>query len=242
MNAIILAAGVGSRLKELTDVVPKCLLRIGNTILIERQIEMLNQLGIDQIFVVAGYKKELLEYLVHKYPSVTMIYNSRYKEYNNIYSLYLLKAYIGNTFILEGDIYIHDINVFNCQKKLLNNNYSIYYGIRKKSTQEEWALKIDKYNVLDDILIRKNGVNLNELSMSGISYWSFHDGAIIKKILEYYVEALNLTEIYWDKIIKDNLHDFKIKVIEIDSLYEIDTLNDFQQLLKLNNKHKIDNK
>jgi choline kinase len=60
MKAIILAAGRGSRMKELTDEVPKCLLEVEGKALLDRQIESLKVAGIHEIAVVSGYKRELL--------------------------------------------------------------------------------------------------------------------------------------------------------------------------------------
>jgi L-glutamine-phosphate cytidylyltransferase len=60
MKAIILAAGRGSRMKELTEEVPKCLLEIEGKALLDRQIESLKGAGIDEIAIVTGYKRELL--------------------------------------------------------------------------------------------------------------------------------------------------------------------------------------
>ena len=60
MKAIILAAGRGSRMKELTEEIPKCLLEVEDKALLDRQIESLRGAGIDEIAIVTGYKRELL--------------------------------------------------------------------------------------------------------------------------------------------------------------------------------------
>ena len=60
MKAIILAAGRGSRMKDLTEEMPKCLLEVGGKALLDRQVESLKGAGIDEIAIVTGYKRELL--------------------------------------------------------------------------------------------------------------------------------------------------------------------------------------
>ncbi len=60
MKAIILAAGRGSRMKELTEEIPKCLLEVKGKALLDRQVESLKEAGIDEIAIVTGYKRELL--------------------------------------------------------------------------------------------------------------------------------------------------------------------------------------
>jgi choline kinase len=60
MKAIILAAGRGSRMKDLTDDRPKCLVRLRGKPLLEWQLEALREAGISKIAIVTGYKHELL--------------------------------------------------------------------------------------------------------------------------------------------------------------------------------------
>ena len=55
MKAIIIAAGISSRLMPITDDKPKCLLEVGGKTIIQRQLEVLKQCGIDDIVVVRGY-------------------------------------------------------------------------------------------------------------------------------------------------------------------------------------------
>ena len=57
MKAIILAAGIGSRLKEYTENIPKGMIEVRNKTLIARQIDILNDAKIDEIIIITGYKK-----------------------------------------------------------------------------------------------------------------------------------------------------------------------------------------
>src|SRR5579864_1590854 len=59
-RAIILAAGRGSRMKDLTDAAPKCLIQVRGRTLLDRQLDSLRAAGIDEIAIVTGYKRELL--------------------------------------------------------------------------------------------------------------------------------------------------------------------------------------
>ena len=67
MKAIILAAGVGSRMKKYTKLIPKGMIIINNKTIIERQIEILESVGINKIVIVTGYKSELINYKRAKY-------------------------------------------------------------------------------------------------------------------------------------------------------------------------------
>lgn len=77
MRAIILAAGMGSRLRPLTLNMPKPLIKINNESIIERQIKFIKEIGINEIIVMTGYLKEEFEFLKEKY-GVKIIYNDKY--------------------------------------------------------------------------------------------------------------------------------------------------------------------
>ena len=87
MNADILAAGRGSRMKNLTSDKPKCLVRLNGKPLIQWQLDALNQAGISNIAVVTGYKRELIADL-----DLIEFYNKRWSETNMVYSLDVLKS------------------------------------------------------------------------------------------------------------------------------------------------------
>lgn len=77
MRAIILAAGMGSRLTPLTLNMPKPLIKINNESIIERQIKFIREIGINEIIVMTGYLKEEFEFLKEKY-GFKIIYNDKY--------------------------------------------------------------------------------------------------------------------------------------------------------------------
>lgn len=106
MNAIILAAGMGTRLRPLTNDRPKCLVAVNGVPMVERQIQFLKEKGIDDITLISGYKAESLEYLKDRY-GVDIVFNDRYDTCNNINSLYIVKERFHDTYVLEGDVYMN---------------------------------------------------------------------------------------------------------------------------------------
>lgn len=108
MKAVILAAGMGIRLRPATDEEPKCMVPVNGIRIIDKQIDNLLSSGVNEIFVVSGYKSNLLEtHLRAAYPCVKVVENGRYAETNNMYSLFLAKDCVyGEEFILmNGDVY-----------------------------------------------------------------------------------------------------------------------------------------
>ena len=109
MKAIILAAGIASRLRPLTNDRPKCLLEIGNKCLLQRTFDALIANGINQFVVVTGYLHTLIEdFLTRSYLTlnITFIHNERYASTNNIYPLWLAQpaAEGEDILLLDSDI------------------------------------------------------------------------------------------------------------------------------------------
>ena len=94
VKAIIIAAGMSSRLAELTDDKPKCMLEIKGKTILQRQIETFNQCGITEIIVIRGYKKEVINYTGVKY-----IYNQNYRRNNILESLMYAENDMDGEFI-----------------------------------------------------------------------------------------------------------------------------------------------
>lgn len=113
MQAIILAAGMGKRLKELTTENTKCMVEVNGVTLIDRMLHQLDRQYLSRIVIVVGYKgKKLIDYidtLDIKTP-ITFINNPIYDKTNNIYSLSLAKDYLcdEDTLLFESDIIFED--------------------------------------------------------------------------------------------------------------------------------------
>ena len=89
MKAIILAAGRGSRMKNLTDEIPKCMLEFRGKPLIEWQLASLRSAGINEIGIVTGYKKEITESF-----GLSCFHNEKWSETNMLYSLYQARDWL----------------------------------------------------------------------------------------------------------------------------------------------------
>lgn len=109
MQAIILAAGNGKRLRPLTDIIPKVMVEICGETIIKRALNHLAELKeIDEVIIVIGYKSEKIKEHIgefYKGMKITYILNKDYNSTNNIYSLWLAKDYVkSDVILLEGDI------------------------------------------------------------------------------------------------------------------------------------------
>jgi choline kinase len=123
MRAIILAAGRGGRLQGVIGDKPKCLARIGERTLLERQIDALNDAGIDRITVVAGYGIEQVRRACPR--SAEILENPSYASTNSLYSLWLARDLLVDGFlVLNCDVLFHpqmlnDLLTACCEDALL---------------------------------------------------------------------------------------------------------------------------
>ncbi len=113
MQGMILAAGMGKRLKELTRDNTKCMVKVNGVTLIERMLRQLDRLYLSRIVIVTGYEgTKLIDYIntLHIKTPVCFINNPVYDKTNNIYSLALAKEYLirEDTLLLESDLIFED--------------------------------------------------------------------------------------------------------------------------------------
>lgn len=141
MKAIILAAGVGSRLKAITKIKPKCMINVSGIPIIAHQINAYIDAGVNDIIVATGYKNEIVTgYLASKYSSkVKIVENPDYSKTNNMYSLYLAKDELNGTdFILSNGDVIFEPSIID---DLVNKAGSDVIACDQGSYDEE-AMKI----------------------------------------------------------------------------------------------------
>ena len=113
MQAIILAAGMGKRLKEYTKDNTKCMVKVNGVTLIERLLRQLDSAKLSRVVVVVGYEgQKLIDYIntLGISTPITFVDNPIYDKTNNIYSLSLAKDYMkeDDTLLFESDIIFED--------------------------------------------------------------------------------------------------------------------------------------
>ncbi len=109
MQAMILAAGNGTRLGKLTESIPKCMVEIEGVTMIERSLRALDDKNLSRIIIVLGFKGEVLKDFITSLnikTEVVYVTNHVYNTTNNIYSLYMAKDYLlqEDTLLMESDL------------------------------------------------------------------------------------------------------------------------------------------
>jgi choline kinase len=106
MRGVILAAGKGSRLNGTIGDKPKCLLRVGDHTLVERQIVALRNVGIDDVVVVVGCQAESVRRTCGQ--RITYVENTRFAQTNSLYSLWLARPLLLDGFVVMNcDVLFH---------------------------------------------------------------------------------------------------------------------------------------
>lgn len=217
-NAIILAAGFGSRCVPLTYETPKGLLPVRGTPMLEREIEQLKEKGIDDIILVVGYMKEAFDYLVDKY-GVKLIYNPDYATKNNFASLYRAIDYLDNSYVLVADNWIEN-NMFNRYEA--DSWFSCLYF---SGETHEWCVASDA----DGRITRIDIGGRDSLAVVGPAYFSRSFSEKFKKLLREYMQMPGSDDFYWEHILRDHIADLPMYVNDqTGNMHEFESLEELR--------------
>lgn len=213
-NAVILAAGYGMRMVPINTEEPKGLLEVKGETLIERLISQLHEVGVQNIKVVVGFMKEHYEFLIDKY-NVKLVVNSHYKDWNNIYSLFLVKDDISDTYVLPCDVWFEK-NPFSTIE-----DESWYLFGEEQVPGSNWQVKNNEK-------VRFNSSKGNK--MIGLAYLNEMQGKSISKLLEKSIEEKQYAS-FWEDVLEDKkTFLLKGKLVSDNNHAEI---NSYEQLLDL---------
>ena len=235
MQAIILAAGMGKRLKELTSEATKCMVKVNGVAMIDRMLGALDKLGLSRIVVVVGYEgQKLMDYIdaLGIATSIEYVNNTVYDKTNNIYSLYLAKDYLvqEDTLLLESDLVFEEAVL----QKLIRHPYPSLVLVDKfESWMDGTVVTMDDHdNIQSFVAKREFDFNRIDEYYKTVNIYKFSkefSQLYYVPFLEIYCKALGTNE-YYEQVLKviTFLEDPHIKAVKLtgEKWYEIDDVQD----------------
>ena len=235
MQAVILAAGMGKRLKELTSSNTKCMVKVNGVPLIDRMLGQLDKKGLSRIVIAVGYMKDkLIEHIssLNISTPVEYIENSIYEKTNNIYSLWLCREClcIEDTILLESDLIFEDSVidlVMNADEE------SIALVDKYESWMDGTCVKLSENNRIVSFVPGKNfrydEINSYYKTVNIYKFSAAFSKNFYVPFLEAYCKALGNNE-YYEQVLKviAMVDDSEIVAKQLDGQrwYEIDDIQD----------------
>lgn len=222
-NAIILAAGKSNRFAPFTYEKPKGLFIVKGEVLIERQIKQLIEAGIKEIIVVIGYMKEKFFYLEQKYPEVKLIVNNTFGKYGNIYSIYVARNYLKNTYICCADHYF-------VNNPFLDNNISnISYraGTYYSRKFREFSIDYTDANVISGCYIGES----DKMAMVGHAYFNEKFSNKFVELMEDEINNFGIANMFWEEFYQRHIKDLTLYVKEFapNEVLEFDDIDELRK-------------
>ena len=219
-NAIILAAGLSSRFAPISYEKPKGLLHVRGEILIERQIRQLQESGIDDITVVAGYKKEYFFYLEDKF-GVSIVVNPDYASRNNSSSIKRVEDRLGNTYICSSDDYFTE-NPF--EPYVWKAYYAVEYA---EGPTPEWCVQTGAHDRITGVTIG----GADAWYMIGQVYFDRAFSETYVPLLDAVYDNPATADKLWEHIYLDNIKklDMVARRYPAGTIFEFDSLDEVRQ-------------
>lgn len=187
-NAIILAAGKSKRFAPFTYEKPKGLFCVKGEILVERQIRQLREAGIREIYLVVGFMKEKYFYLEQKY-GVKFLVNNTFEHKGNLYSLYVARHYLEDSFICCADHYFLE-NPFVEELK-----HSYRSCIRQEKREQKFSIKLSDEDVITQLVVGGE----SEFVMAGEAFFTKKFSSRLVDLMEREIGDFGVDNLFWEE-------------------------------------------
>ena len=233
MKAIILAAGMASRLCPLTLTTPKSLLKVGERSLLQRSMDALIANGVKEFCIVTGYLHEMIEdFVKEQYADsiqVTFIYNKVYETTNNIYSLWLARPFAEGqeVLLLDSDL-LYDPQIVT--RVLATDAPNVLTLIRHELGEEEMKVVTDTQGSIKEISKTCNPADAAGESL-GIEKMGKDYTLALYKELEPMMNEEHLENVFYERAFERLIpQGHTYQVLDVTELFscELDTIEDFE--------------
>ena len=230
-TALLLAAGSGCRLRPVTDDQPKCLTEIDGIPILERLIDCLSQQGFERLVVVVGYlEHRIREFLGERRNGLSIKYvvNPQYLTTNNIYSLWLAREAVQESFLLiESDLLFESALLRDLQQPNKIAVSALQPWMDGSTVAIDDLLHVREFQLGDEN--DSNGLRYKTVNICSLSHQSWRQ---VVGRLQRYVAAGRVNEFYervFAEMVADGSLDFEAVFFDPASWHEIDTLADLRK-------------
>lgn len=237
MKAVILAAGMASRLRPLTNDTPKCLLKVGERCLLQRSMDALLANGIGEFVIVTGYLHEKIEdFVAQQYPDVkcTFILNDVFDSTNNIYSLWLARPEVeGQEMLLLDSDLLYDPQIV--ARVLAQSAENVLTLIRHDLGEEEMKVVTDAAGNIVEISKTCNPADAAGESL-GIEKMGPAYTSALYQLLDVMMNQEHLENKFYElAFLRLIAQGHSYQVLDVTELFscELDTVEDFENAKRL---------
>lgn len=230
-RAIIMAAGLGKRMRPLTLITPKPLIEVNGVRMIDTVIQGLHKNAITEIYIVVGHLKDQFASLIKEYPGVTLLENPYYDTCNNISSLYVAREHLQDVIILDGDQIVYNSSILTPEFER-----SGYNCVWIDEETDEWLLTVEDGVVKSCSRTGGNG----GWQLYSISRWTAKDGRKLRHHLEFEFDEKRNRQIYWDDVAMFcHPEDYELGIMPMNrgDIVEIDSLEELARIDSQYNKY-----
>lgn len=229
MKAIILAAGMGTRISRFIDEKPKCMVDIGGITLIKYTVELLKSKGISKIIIAVGYKAELIKEEL-KNCEVEFAYNPFYDVTNGIASMWFARDYLDSeeTIVMSGDVYLEPEII---ERLIEVKSDPVLLADSSRVIEADY-----RYNYENGIL-KKYGKDLSVEETTGECLGVAKLGKkYVVRYKEHMLKMINsqIHSVWWENVLYDLSARENIYVEDINGCFwaEVDYVEDYKRILK----------
>lgn len=229
MKAIILAAGMGTRISRFIDERPKCMVDIGGMTLIRYTVELLKRKGISEIIIAIGYKADYIRE-EFKDSCVKFVYNPFFDVTNGIASMWFARDYLDDeeTIVMSGDVYLEEDII---DRLISIDKEPVLLADSSRIIEADY-----RYNYVNGIL-KKYGKDLTIEETTGECLGVAKLGKkYTKRYREHMIEMINSQchSVWWENVLYDMSANENIYVEDIKGYFwaEVDYVEDYKRILE----------
>ncbi len=224
-RAVFMAAGFGSRMAPLTERIPKPLVTVHGRRIIDSLLDAVTAAGIEEIYIVRGYKAEMFNVLLEKYPTVQFIENGLYARTNAIYSTLLAAEHLQNAYVMEADLLLSDPGL------ITKYQYESNFLALPVERTDDWCFTVDGEGRIRSV--QKGGEDCCQMFV--LSYWTAADGARLAGHIREAFNAPGGRDIFFEQVplnLYPDQYAVRARLCAPGDIVEIDTLAELRALDK----------